>query len=242
MKIFDLVPDPEVLLNLALEEVAYQLLVVTNSILQNGMAHRDAIVSIEAGPGQPPAYTTRTDEIALALIEGLNWLEVNGLLIPPLGPNGRNGWLTFGRRGRNLLERSQFSAFQKAASFPKSLLHPAIADRVWIELARGDLSDAVFIAFRAVEEAIRDAGGYAPTDIGTDLARRAFNSANGPLSDQTQPEAERQALANLIAGALGSYKNPHSHRTVLISDPLEAQEIVMLASHLLRIIDHRRRP
>jgi uncharacterized protein (TIGR02391 family) len=145
-----------------------------------------------------------------------------------------------GRRGQELLDRTRFDAFQRAAAFPKPLLHPAIADRVWIALARGDLADAVFIAFRAVEEAVREVGGYSPTDIGVDLMRRAFHADTGPLTDKTQPYAEREALSHLFAGAIGSYKNPHSHRTVTITDHTEAQEMVMLASHLLRIVDSRR--
>ncbi|WP_156944633.1 TIGR02391 family protein [Bradyrhizobium sp. Ec3.3] len=38
---------------------------------------------------------------------------------------------------------------------------------------------------------------------------------------------------------MGSYKNPHSHRNVVLDDPEEAAEIIMLANRLLRIIEAR---
>ena len=53
------------------------------------------------------------------------------------------------------------------------------------------------------------------------------------------PEGEREGLQSLVAGALGSYKNPHSHRSVTIEDPTDAVEMIMLASHILRIVDSR---
>jgi hypothetical protein len=70
--------------------------------------------------------------------------------------------------------------------------------------------------------------------------RRAFDVDNGPLTDRAAEPAERQAIGDLFAGAIGSYKNPHSHRNVPVVDPTEAAEIVMLANQLLRIVDARK--
>ncbi|MDO8399348.1 MAG: TIGR02391 family protein [Bradyrhizobium sp.] len=55
-------------------------------------------------------------------------------------------------------------------------------------------------------------------------------------------KGERQARSDFFAGAIGSYKNSHSHRDVDLDNPDEAHELVMLANHLLRIVDQRRSP
>ena len=69
--------------------------------------------------------------------------------------------------------------------------------------------------------------------------RKAFDPEKGPLTDLTVPKAERQALSDLFCGTIGLYKNPHSHRDVELEFN-ETFEMLLLATHLLNIIDKRK--
>jgi hypothetical protein len=89
--------------------------------------------------------------------------------------------------------------------------------------------------------AIRDAAQLPSELVGVKLARTAFATKEGALTRKEDPEAEQDALQHLFAGALGSYKNPHSHRSVALTDATDVAEMLMMASHLLRIVDSRRR-
>jgi uncharacterized protein (TIGR02391 family) len=199
----------------------------------------DAAQLINAPPDAYPFH--RKNAVTAHVSEAWDHLRTNGLVRPAPGMNGQHGYLVLTRTGEEAAASDEaFERIRAAKAFPKTLLHPTIADAVWSVLFRGHLDDAVFKSFKAVEEAVRSAGGYAAEDIGVDLMRKAFHPERGPLTKKSDPVAEREALSALFAGAIGSYKNPHSHRTVKINDPREAQEQVMLATHLLRIVDARR--
>lgn len=183
----------------------------------------------------------RENEVSRALQEGIHWLVVNQLVMPDLNDPQASGWFFVTKLGQTISVSTEvFESFRRAQSFPKELLHPRIADKVWMSLARGQLAEAVFSAFVTVEEAVRAAGSFRAEDVGVELMRKAFKPQTGPLAKSADPVSEQEGLMHLAAGAYMSYKNPHSHRTVTLSEPLEAQEMVMLASHLLRIVDSRK--
>jgi uncharacterized protein (TIGR02391 family) len=140
--------------------------------------------------------------------------------------------------GELALERPDgFEQIPVLRSFPKGLLHPRIADKAYASLQRGDYVTAARDAFTDVEIYVREVAGLTLDDIGTDLMRTAFNEKNGRLSDQSLPKAERESFAHLFADAIGAFKNPHSHRAVTMDDLREAQRQVLLATHLLCIVD-----
>jgi hypothetical protein len=91
---------------------------------------------------------------------------------------------------------------------------------------------------KQVEVAVRKAAKLPDTVTGTDLMRQAFRADTGSLTDKNLVKAEREAEAHLFAGAIGHAKNPGSHRDVVMS-PEAAARIIILASHLLSIVEER---
>ncbi len=247
-KLFDILQDADSLLSLEPEDLAGVLLV---SLEGNQRIARDEVISsdlmsrsFEGKPGEmrqryPPA---RDEKILFALMEAWQWLEREGFIVPrptrlpdETSVSTRTRYFVT-RRGQTIKTREDLVAYRKADLLPRDQLHPIIAQKVWATFLRGDYDTAIFQGFKEVEIAVRKAGGYADTDYGLDLMRKAFHTDTGKLTDSNQPKSERQARSDLFAGAIGSYKNPGSHRNVNVTAE-EAVEVIVLASHLLRIVD-----
>ncbi len=236
MLLISLLPKPDDVLQLEPEELAGYILHYLNSLPpgQTESIQRNSYIVDRLLHGYP---TESRKALSNAVAEAWVWLEREGFLVPT--PFARGDFLFLSRRGQRIKGLEDFVAYRRVTELPLQRLHPLISHKVWPHILHSDWETAVFVAFKEVEVAVRAAANLGDLDIGVALMRKAFDPHNGALADPGLPLPERDALAHLFAGSIGLYKNPSSHRRVQFRDTAAVLEVLLLASHLLRIVDER---
>ena len=233
--IYKLMPYHEVLLSLEVEELAGVVLEYLHSLPKDSPQFSLYNFSLPHTVAEYPSEHQKN--ITNALREAWMWLDREGFIGPT--PGFHDGMVSITEKGERVKNAAALEAYRKGILLPKQLLHPTIREDVWSNFLRGKYDTAIFEAFKAIEIAVRDAGSYTEENEGTyKLMRKAFHPETGKLRDTNQTSDERQAASDLFAGAMGLYRNPHAHRNILVPAE-EAVEIIMFASHLLRIVDSR---
>lgn len=184
-----------------------------------------------------PAGQQSDEALGVACSAAWSWLEANGFIARH--PDQLDEWYLPTRQGEALRNHQALRQFMTSEQLPESFLHPELLAHVRPLFFQSRFDTAVFEAFKALEVFIRGAAGFGHDLLGVALASRAFHPEDGPLTDLQAERGERVALMNLMTGAIGSYKNPASHRRVEL-EAKEARDMIILASHLLKIVDSRR--
>lgn len=169
-----------------------------------------------------------------AFAEAWGWLQSNNLV----ATYALNDSQFVTRLGHQVLDEGV--GFLGAVRRASHDVHPKIATIVREQFLLGRYELAAFAAMREVEVSVREASGADASEIGVTLMRNAFNPDNGPLTDHASEDGERKGVGHLFAGAIATFKNPTSHRHVTFDQPIEAAEVIALASLLLRILDRHR--
>lgn len=137
------------------------------------------------------------------------------------------------RLGRKVLETG--IDMIRAAERLDVALHPSL-ERVKSQFLLGEYELAAFAAMREVEIRVRELSGADSSLLGVKLMRKSFGEG-GRLADSELDPGEQIGIMELFAGAIGTFKNPPSHRQVDYADPTEASEVVLLADLLMRLLD-----
>jgi len=179
-----------------------------------------------------------TDEGRKVASEAVWWLLSHDLIaeVSQSGANVRDPLFPT-RLGRQIAASSSTGDAAAYALRAIELIPIAIRSKVMVNLVAGELDMAVTAAFKAVEVRMRERAALPTSDFGSRLARKFFERVK---STRLQREDRRGQLADeehLFVGLFGMYRDRAVHEAPHIDSMDYALEVILSASHLLRIVE-----
>jgi len=215
--------SPEETQSLPLDRLS---LLVLQHLVENNEWNEHNFLNIGANRGVP-------QQSLRCWAEALNWL-VSKNLVARGTPGETSAQAIFVTRiGRRALTEGIDTI--RAGERLDVALHPRLV-KVRSQFLIGEYELAAFAAMREVEIRVRELAKADSFLIGVKLMRKAFGDG-GALADSRLDPGERVGIMELFAGAIGTFKNPPSHRKVDYANPTEASEVVLLADLLMRLLD-----
>ncbi len=168
--------------------------------------------------------------------EAVAWLLSHGLLAEDASVTVGPGSLFPTRLGHEIAKT--FGPGSAAAAVRVIELMPtAISARIIPELSRGDYDVAIATAFKAIEVRMRERAGLSTHDFGSRLARKFFQRVASTALQQSQRHGDLSDEEHLFVGALGLYRDRAVHEAPHIDSLPYALEVIVIAGHLLRIVE-----
>lgn len=173
--------------------------------------------------GQLHAELYRQPGVAERIADAWAWLEAHALV----GPNPTHSSANSRRMTQSGREALKYG-LQRLQAGQRLDLHPLLAWTVRRQFLMGEFELAAFAAHKEVEVRVRALGGFPDEQVGVGLMAAAFSpNGPGPLADPSAEAGEQEALMALFRGAIGTFKNPSSHRAVNYDDPVLAAPAVL---------------
>lgn len=187
-----IITDADAVLTLEPEELAGTLLILLRNRIERDarpISVHNCILEITSGAsnvqGDQGYLPEAREEVALAVAEAFAWLKAQALLMESLGSSG---WSVLSRRARRFETAGDFRQFLMARRLNRDLLHPAIAEDVWLAFVRGRFAAAVF---EATVPELRPG-------LTSCYARRQLEAIDGNFSPHSASQSSRVLLVESL--------------------------------------------